>query len=509
VSQPPPSSRRANRDAAKAKPAARKQAKPATPVVAAAPGTPATPGAPGVGPFAKHPRAWIAAAIGVAFLLLGTGAVFAGAAYGSGDGPADIGPSSTADAARSVPVEMPAASRLRTCSVAGLAEDPRLASFSGAVVNANTGELLFDRGASTGVTQGAVVQVLTAAAALNILGPDYTLSTRVYEGSSPGTIVLVGGGDSTLSRLPAGQESVYQGAAKLASLAAEVKAAYSGTVTNIVLDATAWSSGDKWDATWSRAEQTGGNLSEVTALQVDGDRDDPTQQKSARSTDPVARAGEWFAEALDDAGVDIDLDAVTFSLGAAVTTKPLLGEVTSQPISVLINQMLVAGDATLAETLARVISKGMSLGGTASSINQAITSAVAVYEVDTTGVTVHDGSGTSGANAVPPAFMAKFMVKVAQGAANLNLVYDSLAVAGKSGSLANRFTGDNAVAKGAVIGKTGASGGVYSLAGTIAAADGSQLAFAFYAVEARDTSRAAIDSLVAGAYNCGDNLSNN
>ncbi len=491
MSQPAaPQSRRASRDSQNSKPVKTSS--------------------PGVGPFARHPRAWIACAIGVAFLLLGTGAVLAGAAVGSGNGPAGLGPSSSADAARPVPVEMPAASRLRTCSVAALAVDPRLASFAGAVVNASTGELLFDRGASTGVTQGAVVQVLTAAAALNILGPDYTLNTRVYEGSSPGTIVLVGGGDSTLSRLGPGQESVYSGAPKLASLAADVKKNYSaGTITNIVLDASIWSTGDKWDATWPRAEQTGGNLSEVTGLQVDGDRDDPGTQTSHRSTDPVARAGQWFAEALDEAGVDIDPDTVTFSLGAAVTTKPLLAQVSSQPVSVLINQMLVAGDATLAESLARVISKSMSLGGSASSINQAITSAVAVYEVDTTGVTVHDGSGTSGANAVPPAFMAKFMVKVSQGAANLNLIYDSLAVSGKSGTLANRFTGDSAAAKGAVAGKTGASGGVYSLAGTIAAADGSQLAFAFYALGAKDTARAAIDALATGAFSCGDNLSNN
>ena len=465
--------------------------------------------APGVGPFARHPRAWLAGAIGVAFLLFGTGAVLAGAAVGSGNGPAGLGPSSSADAARPVPVEMPAASRLRTCSVAALATDPRLASFAGAVVNASTGELLFDRAAAVGVPQGAVVQVLTAAAALNILGPDYRLSTRVYEGASAGTIVFVGGGDSTLSRLGAGQESVYSGAEKLDNLADKVAAAHSAPITTIVLDASMWSAGDKWDATWPRAEQTGGTLSEVTALQVDGDRNDPTAQTSARSTDPIARAGHWFAEALKDAGADIDPDTVAFSTGSAVTTKPLLGEVLSQPVSVLINQMLVAGDATLAETLARVVSKQMSLGGTASSINQAITSAVAVYEVDTTGVTVHDGSGTSGANAVPPAFMAKFMVKVSQGAANLNLIYDSLAVAGKSGTLANRFGGDSAAAKGAVTGKTGSSGGVYSLAGTIAAADGSQLAFAFYAIGAKDTSRAAIDALATGAFTCGDNLSNN
>ena len=33
--------------------------------------------------FARHPRAWLAGALGLAFVLLGTGAVFAGAAVGS------------------------------------------------------------------------------------------------------------------------------------------------------------------------------------------------------------------------------------------------------------------------------------------------------------------------------------------------------------------------------------------------------------------------------------------
>ena len=465
---------------------------------------------PGTGPFAKHPRAWLAAALGVAFLLLGTGAVFAGAAVGSGNGPAGIGPSSSAQAGRPLLAEMPAASRLRTCSVASLATDPSLMSFSGAVVNAGTGELLFDRAATTGVSQASVLKVLTAAAALNILGPDYTMSTRVYEGSTPGSIALVGGGDPTISRLPSGQESVYAGAPKLETLATAVADAYTGEIKNVVLDATMWSSGDKWDATWPRSEQTGGYLSEVTALQVDGDRNDPTAQKSPRSTDPVTRAGQWFVEALEDAGADV-ADDVTFSLGSAVTTKPLLGEVKSQPVSVLINQMLVNSDGTLAENLARVISKQMTFGGSASSINQAITSAIAVYEVDTTGLSIRDGSGLSTANSVPPAFMAKFMIKVMQGAANLNIIYDSLAVSGKSGSLASRFGGGAAAAKGAVFAKTGFLATEYSMAGIINAADGSQLAFAFYANGAgiKNTANAALDLLATGAYTCGDNLSNN
>ena len=502
MTQPPvPGSRRAARDAAQSKPSAR--------APRAEGATAPTRGIGGL--IARNPSRWLAATLGVVFLLLGTGAVFAGAAVGSNANAGTPEPSSSADGGRPVPEAMPAASRLRTCSIAALATDPRLMDFTGAVMNAGTGELLFDRSATTPVSQGSVLKVLTAAAALNILGPDYTLSTRVFEGSLPGTIVLVGGGDPTISQLPAGEESVYAGAPKLSDLAKQVENKYNDEVTTIVLDSTLWSVGDKWDETWSRSEQTSGYLSEVTALQVDGDRENPQALVSPRSTDPVARAGILFAQQLEKAGVDIDPDHVTFTSGTAVTSKPLLGEVRSQPISVLINQMLVNSDGTLAETMARIVSRGIGLGGTASSIGQAIASALAVYEVDTSHLSIRDGSGLSTSNAVPPEFMAEFMIRVMQGGANLNIIYNSLAVSGETGVLAKRFTGDNAIAKGAVIAKTGWLDTEYSLAGIINAADGTPLSFAFYAIGAgiKDKAKAALDTLATGAYSCGANLSNN
>ena len=472
--------------------------------------TPASAGTGGIGGLiAKNPRAWLAGAIGVGFLLLATGALFAGAAVGSNATAGTPAPSNSAGAGRPQPAELPVATRLRTCSVAALAADPSLAAFSGAVTNGTSGELLFDRGAATGVPQGSVLQLVTASAALQILGPDAVLTTRVYDGSSDDTIVLVGGGDPTLSQLPAGEESVYTGAPKLDDLADQVKMKYESghpgkhldDIKKIVLDSSMWSVADKWDATWKRTAQTGGTQSEVTALQVDGDRADPTKQVSPRGTDPVARAGDLFAEALG-----LDPDDITFSNASAITSKPVLGEVTSQPVSTLVNQMLLNNDGSLAENLARVVSKSMGLGGSASSLQQAMTNAIGVVGVSPTGLVVKDGSGLSTATAIPPKFMADFLAKIQQGANNLNYVYNSLAVGGKSGSLAKRFTGTNP-AKGNVQGKTGES--EQALAGVVTAADGTQLSFAFYAIGAKDTAKAAIDALVTGAYSCGDNLSNN
>jgi serine-type D-Ala-D-Ala carboxypeptidase/endopeptidase (penicillin-binding protein 4) len=463
--------------------------------------------------FAKHPTAWLVGAIGVVFLLLGTGALFAGISVGSA---AAVLPTATPtpEPPRAVPEGDLVPGRLRTCSIAGQASDPRLMALSGYVVRVDTGEVLFDRAGTTPARTASVLKLLTAAAALATVGPDFRIRTSVYAGSQAGSIVLVGRGDATLSSLPAGQESVYKGAPKLADLAAQVLANYTSDdpITNIVLDASYWSAADKWDPAWKRSEQTRGYHSEVTALQVDGDRANPAAQDSPRSTDPIGRAGQFFLDALRAADSENEVASnVTLTTGSAVNTSTVLGEVASQPLGVIIPHMLLVSDNTMAEMIARITSKESALNGSAASLQQAIPSALSTYGIPATGLTIKDGSGLSEFNAVPPATVAQLMIKVNAGAPNLDVVSAGLPVAGQSGTLASRFTGDNAVARGHVFAKTGWIDTSYSLGGLVQAADGTMFAFAFYAIGdgIQSNARAALDTLTTGVFNCGDNLSNN
>ncbi len=452
----------------------------------------------------KHPTAWLISAIAVVFLLLGTSAVFAGVAAGGGPTVAAPLPTETADP-RPQPPAVPAASRLRTCSVGGVVADPRLADFSGFVVNANTGETLFDRNGTTPQRTGSVLKVLTAAAALNILGPGGQLTTQVIDGSSPGVIVLKGGGDPTLATT---SNTVYDGAPLIADLAAAAMTKYQQLhpdvpITEIVLDSTMWDPADNWDSSWLRKEQDDGYQAQVTALMVDGGRADPSANVSYRTTDPVGDAGRAFADA---AG----LYGVKFSSGAAVGST-VLAEVKSQPVSNLIDKMLLSSDNVLAEMLARVVSKAMGFDGSSTSLAQAIPGALVAYGLDTTKVTVRDGSGLSDLNAVSPQFITTLMTKVRAGDKDLGVLYSSLPVAGVSGSLASRFTGPNAIAAGNVIAKTGWLDTEYSLGGIINAADGTPLAFAFYSIRdgITEDAKEAQDTLAAAMFSCGDNLSNN
>ena len=463
-----------------------------------------------VAAIAKHPKAWMFASMGVIFLLLGTASVFTGVAVGSA-APVPVAPVSTPtpEPTRGVPTEVAAATALRTCSIDSLAVDPRLLTFAGSVINVTTGDVLYDRSATTGASPASVLKVITAAAALATVGPNYQFSTRVFEGSDPGSIVLVGGGDPTLSRLPVGSESVYTGAPKLADLANQTKAAWEvkhpgEPITKVILDASLWNTSDKWDSTWDRSEQRDGWHSEVTALMVDGDRDNPQAIQSRRSDDPIGRAGSAFKDALN---IATPVEIVT---GNATPGLSKLGEVNSQPMSTLIAQMLNWSDNALGEQIARIVSLNLDGRGTATSLSTLIPGIIKNYGLDVTGMVIRDGSGLSANNLVPPLLMAQLMAKVATGEQGLDVIKAGLPVAGKTGSLKSRFTGGSAIARGEVFAKTGWILTSRTLSGFLNAADGSVLSFAFYALgPVKSNATIALDAVTTGAFTCGNNLSNN
>ena len=458
----------------------------------------------------RHRLAVTITAAALVFALAGTGAVVAGTATNDGANAA-IAPSATPTPApeppRAVPAEAVAASRIRTCSVAEAAADPRLANLQAQVVKAATGEVLYDRGGTTPSRTASVMKVLTSAAALSVLGSGHTATTTVVKGAEPGSVVLVGGGDVTLSRTPSGDETAYPGAAHLDELARQVREAWAADpanppITKLILDASAFG-GEEWHASWATSERELGYMSNITALMVDGDRDDPYTNTSSRSEDPIGRAGQSFADELG--GV------VAIERGTAPAGAVQLGAVSSPTVGELIDKALVVSDNTVAEMLARLVAIKTGAGNTFASLNAGILEGLERYGVDTTGLTIVDGSGLSPDNAVPPSYLTRLFAKVNAREASLGYILDSLPVSGERGSLAydDRFWGDNSVADGRVIAKTGWIDTGYTLSGVIRAADDTDLTFAIYALgDVTDEAKTAIDTLATAFYRCGDNLSN-
>ncbi|NDE89363.1 MAG: hypothetical protein EB055_05255 [Micrococcales bacterium] len=131
---------------------------------------------------------------------------------------ASTGKSNTATESNS-PTDSPTVSPTaegRDCSVVDLASDKRLVGLHAQVLNPATNEVLFDIMGDTPTQTASVMKLLTAAAALQVLGPNYRVETKVYADlDNPGQIVFVGAGDPTLSRTGIGKDSVYVGAPKV------------------------------------------------------------------------------------------------------------------------------------------------------------------------------------------------------------------------------------------------------------------------------------------------------
>lgn len=439
------------------------------------------------------------ALIGVAVLALLIGGFSFG---GFGGGAPTAAPTSSTD-----PTASPSASSTsaRTCSVAEQAKDPLLGSLSAVVLNTATGETLFDRNANTPAATASAMKLVTASAALLTLGPNYRVETRVYQDSAnPGTIILVGGGDPTLSRTAAGKQSVYRDAPKLATLALNVNKKMAATpITKIILDATLFS-GASWEPSWEKSEMTNGYMSEVTALQVDGDRANPAAETSKRTASSVANAGKYFKSALGDSAKGAVVEVGTMPSGATQ-----IASVSSQPISKWITHMLQVSDNTEAEALARLVALDSGFEGSFGSIDSAFKKALSQVGLDLTGATIKDGSGLSDLNAVSPMALAKLAEIVNRGDTPVTDIRNGLPVAGESGSLASRFKGDNADAIGHIFAKTGWIKRGYTLAGVINAKDGTILTFAIYALgNVSDSTKTAIDNLATGFYRCGNELSN-
>ncbi|TPW73489.1 D-alanyl-D-alanine carboxypeptidase [Schumannella sp. 10F1B-5-1] len=451
------------------------------------------------------------------FAVLGTGAVMGGHALAEGRAAAAEAEkandtASATPSARPKPGTIAAPLRFRSCSISTLAADGRLGALEGTVIDATTGDTLFDRGGATPARIGSSMKVLTAAAALSVLGPDYRIPTTVVD-AGDGTIAIVGHGDATLSALPSGQESVYPGAPKLSGLAQQAVSSWTSRhpgekIEKVLLDASYWSESDSWNTGWDRALQTGGTVSEVTALQVDADRADPTAATSPRSDDPVAAAGAKFVAALKSADEDAVADDVQTASATAPTGSTEIAKVQSQPVSQLVPQMLQLDDATLAEMMGRLVSKRQGDGGSAASLTATYATALAKYGVATAGLTVTDGSGLSAADAASAVYLARLAVQIEKGDDQLALIREQLGRSGQSGSLATRYAGTSAAA-GAVQAHSGGGAGVRTLVGTVQAADGTQLAFAFLALGDGVTTDAdpALDALAVALHDCGANLS--
>ena len=437
-------------------------------------------------------------------VLAPLGGALAAALLVAAPGPAIAGPPQSGPAGPVLPATTVAGSTAQLPTTAGLQAvlDPlltkaALGSHSAVVLDAATGQALFERRAEASRVPASTMKLLTAAAALTVLGPDARLATVALADDPTArevTVTLVGGGDTTLTRAAGGPW------ASLASLADQLAGALAVDSVRLRFDDSAFT-GPRLGPGWPAGFPASGIVAPVSALMVDQGRVRPGA--NARVAKPARQAASVLATMLRERGLMVS----GVARGRAAAGAVEVARVESPPMATLVDRMLTESDNDLAEAIAhllggRVLQQPSFAGGA-----EAVRGVVTELGLPTAGLDIADGSGLSGRNRLTATTLAVLLAEAAGGdSAALSGMNDGLAVAGFTGTLADRFVvGSATEAAGVVRAKTGTLTGVASLAGTLRTDDGRVLTFAVIGNKVRSAGRArvAADAFAARLVDCG------
>ena len=332
------------------------------------------------------------------------------------------------------------------------------------------GAAVFGRRARRPLLPASTLKLVTAAAALARLGPEFRYTTSVNAVRPPtrrgvvhGDLVLVGGADPTLGTPAFGRVEPDRPRTPLEDLATRVRAAGVRRVTGrLVADPTVLAP-QPLAAGWLPGYLDDLDTTRASGLTVDAGRllfrtDAGLQGRAA--LDPAAVAGRAFHALLRRRGVDIAGHSV-------VATRPraeaALAQVRSAPLRTIVRYMTSRSDNHLADGVFRTLG---AVGGTPTWAGSARVARRSLRGLDLlwAGSVLADGSGLSRDDRLS----AGLLVRLQAGMWTSNLARpwrEVMALAGRRGTLAGRLVGT--VAERRLYGKTGTLSDVRSLVGTV------------------------------------------
>jgi D-alanyl-D-alanine carboxypeptidase/D-alanyl-D-alanine-endopeptidase (penicillin-binding protein 4) len=419
------------------------------------------------------------------------------------------------------PQVAPAPSNAPAPSLSGIAAalgpvvgNPDLGSFAGEVTDADSSTVLWNGDANQPMIPSSTAKILTTATALLELPLDHRVSTNVVAGAAPNELVLVGGGDPTLTAQPDGK-GYYPNGPRLSDLVTQIRAS-GRAVDTIVVDISAFA-GPTMAPGWDPVDIGAGSIAPIEPVMIDGGRLDPLVEYSPRTATPALDAGRRLA-------TELGLDPGRVRIGTAAPGAQEIASVQSAPLRDRLRDMMVYSDNVLAEAIGREIA---AVTGTEPSFTGAVAAVTATLSkagFDLTGMSMHDNSGLSTDDRVPPRLLNKLLATAATPsgssvvqpsntmakpetdrlAVTLAPLLDDLPVAGATGSLTSRYVHRDRAGAGWVRAKTGTLSVASSLVGYVLDRDGRVLTFALMSNDRPpEASRPALDSIAGTLRNCG------
>lgn len=341
-----------------------------------------------------------------------------------------------------------------------------LTSTAGAVYTASGDPLYL---AEKAMVPASTIKIVTAMAALDVLGPDKRFTTKVVS-AKKGRLTLVAGGDPFLRSSPS--KSVAAWKANLDDLvtqATSVLRSQKVKTVKVSFNASLFS-GPGYAPSWKKSWDW--YTPRISSLTVNGGK-----TGSKAYVNPAVSTTKLFIKKLKAKGFTVSYAGS----GAKPAGARTVASVSSAPLSVAVGRMLRVSDNVAAETLARHVARMMHKPGSFTGASAALTSWLKSHKLWKSGMAIDGGSGLSSRTRVFPSVLAR-AVGLSLADRTYSAVVTGLPVAGVSGTLEDRFNDPSEKAgRGVVHAKTGTLKKVAALAGYVTTADGTLLTFAFLA----------------------------
>jgi D-alanyl-D-alanine carboxypeptidase/D-alanyl-D-alanine-endopeptidase (penicillin-binding protein 4) len=364
------------------------------------------------------------------------------------------------------------------------------------VIDPGTDAVLYDDRARRALIPASSLKILTAAAALEALGPRTRLATTTAVAGD--VVYLIGGGDATLARKD-DRDSRPDGPATIRRLARETATALGGTTrVDVVFDDSLFT-GRQLGPGWAKGFPAAGVAAPVSALMMDQGR--KSANSRARVKNPARKTARAFAKYLEKQGVQVR----SVEKGVTPGSARELVSVESDTVTEMVQGMLTESDNDVAESLGHLVGSAVVGEGSFAGGARGVTEVLAGAGIDVSGMELFDASGLSGRNRIAPITLAEVLSDVVR-EERWTALSAGLAVAGVSGTLADRFaTKATSAGRGVVRAKTGTLTGVGALAGTVVDTEGRPLVFVVLANRVRSQARArdTMDRLASNLAECG------
>ncbi|MDQ7992404.1 MAG: D-alanyl-D-alanine carboxypeptidase, partial [Propionicimonas sp.] len=271
----------------------------------------------------------------------------------------------------------------------------------------------------------STTKILTALAAIDVLGADKTFTTKVVS-PSRGRITLVAGGDPYLV---SSKSSVPAKRANLTDLAsATAKALKKSGVKKVTLTYSApLFSGSSYSSSWKKSWSS--YTARIMSLTVN-----QGMSGSSAYSNPARSTTKLFAKKLRAKGIKVTYAGAKAPAKGAKT----LASVTSAPLGTLVRRMLRYSDNVPAEMLARHVARATGRPASFAGGSAAISAWLKAHDLWGAGMSLDGGSGLSSGTKLLPSVLARAVGLALATPAYVDVV-KGLPVAGVDGTLKRRF----------------------------------------------------------------------